>query len=154
MAEPTASAQVDIAASPEEVYALVSDLPGMGKLAEENQGGRWLGGHSSAAVGARFRGHNKRGVVRWTTVVTITDADPGRRFSFDVRSMGFIPIAHWEYTIEPTEAGCRVTESTWDRRPPWFKPIGGLATGSLNRAKINQHNIDRTLERLKSTAEA
>jgi hypothetical protein len=152
MAEPTASAQVEIAAPAEDVYALVTDLPGMGRLAEENQGGSWLRGADSAAVGAKFRGHNRRGPLHWWTTVTVTDADPGRRFGFDVHSLG-LPIAHWEYAIEPTEDGCRVTESTWDRRPGWFKPIGGFATASMNRAMINQHNIERTLARLKATAE-
>lgn len=152
MAEATASAQVDIAAPAQDVYALVTDLPGMGRLAEENQGGSWLRGFDSAAVGARFRGHNRRGPLHWWTTVTVTDADPGRRFGFDVHSLG-LPIARWEYAIEPTENGCRVTESTWDRRPAWFKPIGGFATASMNRAAINQHNIERTLARLKATAE-
>ena len=153
MGEPSASAQVEIAAPAEEVYALISDLPGMGKLAEENQGGAWLGGVSSAKVGARFRGHNRRGWRRWSTTVTVTDADPGRRFGFDVRSFG-LPIARWEYAIEPTDSGCRVTESTWDRRPGWFRPIGGFATGAMDRAAVNQHNIERTLSRLKATVEA
>jgi hypothetical protein len=153
MVEPSASAQVQIAAPPERVYELVTDLPGMGRLSEENLGGRWLSGSDSAAVGARFRGHNRRGPLHWWTTVTVTDADPGRRFGFDVHSLG-LPIAHWEYAIEPTSEGCRVTESTWDRRPGWFKPIGGFATASMNRAAINQHNIERTLSLLKNAAEA
>lgn len=153
MTEPSASSRIDITAPPERIYALVSDLPGMGKLSAENQGGNWLGGLSSAQVGARFRGHNKRGWRRWSTTVTVTDADPGRRFGFDVRFVG-VPISRWEYEIEETGDGCRVTESTWDRRPGWFKPIGGFATGSMDRAGVNQHNIEETLRRLKSTAEA
>lgn len=151
MGDPSASAQVEIAAPAEKIYALVSDLPRMGELSDENRGGRWLG-NGSAAVGARFRGHNRRGWRRWSTTVTVTDADPGRRFGFDVRSFG-LPIAHWEYAIETTGDGSRVTESTWDRRPGWFKPIGGFATGAMDRAKVNQHNIERTLARLKETAE-
>lgn len=152
MGGPSASAQVEIAASGEEIYALVSDLPGMGGLAEENRGGSWLGGLRAPVVGARFRGHNRRGWRRWSTTVTVTDADPGRRFGFDVRSLG-LPIAHWEYEIEPTGSGCRVTERTWDRRPGWFRPIGGFATGAMDRAAVNQHNIEQTLTRLKATAE-
>jgi hypothetical protein len=151
MAEPSASSRIDITAPPERIYELVSDLPGMGRVAEENQGGSWLDGSDSATVGARFRGNNRRGWRRWSTTVTVTDADPGRRFGFDVRFFG-LPIAHWEYSIEKTDGGCRVTESTWDRRPAWFKPIGDVASGGA-RARLNQHNIERTLLRLKSTAE-
>jgi hypothetical protein len=125
----------------------------MARLAEEFHGGAWLGGLTSARVGARFRGHNRRGWRRWSTTSTVTDADPGQRFGFDVRSVGTL-IAHWEYDLEQTEDGCRVTESFWDHRPSWFLPIGGLASGTVKRDTVNQLNIERTLERLKSTAEA
>jgi len=153
MGEPTASAQVEIAAPAEEIYALVTDLPGMGKLAEENLGGSWLGGATEAAVGARFRGHNRNGVLHWWTTVVVTDAEPGQRFAFNVSSLG-LPIARWEYAIEPVDGGCKVTERTWDRRPGWFRPIGGFATGTINRAERNQQHIEATLARLKTTAEA
>jgi hypothetical protein len=153
MTEPSATARVEIAAPAERVYELVSDLPGMARMAEEFRGGRWLGAQPGAQVGARFRGHNRRGWHRWSTTSTVTEADRGRRFGFDVRSM-WLPVSHWEYAIEPTDGGCQVTESTWDRRPAWFRPLAGFATGSMNRAEVNQHNIERTLERLKSTAEA
>jgi hypothetical protein len=148
--KPSASATIDIAAPPEKIYTMVSDLPGMARLAEEYRGGRWLG--EPAVVGSKFRGHNRRGWRRWSTTVTVTDADPGRRFGFDVHFYG-LPISHWEYSLTPTDDGCHVVESTWDRRLGWFKPIGGFATGSMDRAGVNQHNIERTLERLKSALE-
>jgi hypothetical protein len=153
MSEPSARARTEIGAPPEKIYELVSDLPGMARLAEEFRGGSWLGGVSTARVGARFRGHNRRGWRRWSTTATVIDTDPGQRFAFTVTSFG-IPVARWQYDIEATGDGCRVTESTWDRRPAWFAPIAGLATGARNRAEVNQRNMERTLERLKSAAEA
>jgi hypothetical protein len=85
----------------------------------------------------------------------VTDLEPGRHFGFDVTVMrGIIPIARWEYAIEHNGTGCRVTESTWDRRPHWFRPISEFRTGTTNRAQRNQRHIERTLERLKATAEA
>jgi hypothetical protein len=149
--EPWALGRIEIDAPAGRVYELVRDLPGMARMAEEYRGGRWLRG-TAGEVGARFRGHNRRGWRHWWTTVTVTDAEPGRRFGFDVSWLG-LPIARWEYDIEATGDGCRVTERSWDRRPGWFKPIGGFATGAMDRAAVNQHNIERTLERLKSAAE-
>jgi polyketide cyclase/dehydrase/lipid transport protein len=150
-AEPLARARIEIDAPADQIYALVSDLRGMAQMAEEFQGGRWLRG-TAGEVGALFLGHNRRGRRHWWTIATVTDAEPGRRFGFTVRWMG-LPISRWQYDIEQNGSGCHVTESWWDRRPNWFKPIGGFASGSKDRPAENQHNIERTLERIKSVAE-
>lgn len=152
MSAPSASAQTTIAAPAEAVYALVSDLPGLEKVAVEFEKGRWLDGDRQARVGARFRGSNRRAWRRWTTTVTVTDAEPGRRFAFDVAFYG-MPIARWQYDIEPEATGCTVTESTWDRRPAFFRPFGNLATGVSDRAEHNRRNMERTLRQLKAAAE-
>jgi hypothetical protein len=152
-AAPTATAQTEIQATPADVYALVSDLPGLADVAAEFERGRWLGGITEARVGARFRGTNKRAWHRWTTTVTVTDAAPGERFAFDVTYYG-VPISRWQYDFEPVDGGCLVRESTWDRRPAWFRPIGRLGTGVRDRAAANRRNIERTLRQLKAAAEA
>lgn len=154
MKAPSASARTAIAASAADVYALVSDLPGLSRVAAEFERGSWLDGATDAAVGARFRGHNRRGWRRWSTTVTVTAADPGKCFAFDVDFRG-IPIARWRYDIVATGPGaCLVEESTWDRRPAWFAPLGNLATGVRSRAELNKTNIERTLRQLKEAAEA
>lgn len=140
-----------MAAPAARVYELVSDLAGMARLAQEYSGGRWLGGATGPEVGARFRGTNRRGARLWTTVATVTDARP-ERFAFVVRSLG-MPVSRWQYDIEPADGGCRVTESTWDLRPAWFKPLSALATGVRDRGTQNQANIEATLARLKQAAE-
>ena len=73
--------------------------------------------------------------------------------AFDVSYHG-VPISRWAYDIEATGDGCRVTESTWDRRPRWFKGIGGLATGVMDRATANRAHAEATLLRLKGRVEA
>ena len=154
MHEPSASARTEVDASPAEVYALVSDLPEMSRLTEELHGGSWVGGLREAAVGARFRGRNKHAWRRWSTTATVTDAEPGRRFAFEVRSVAGIPVARWQYDLEPAGAGCRVEERTWDRRPAWFRPVANLLTGTRDRAERNRGNMEQTLRRLKATVEA
>ncbi|KOV85382.1 SRPBCC family protein [Nocardia sp. NRRL S-836] len=148
---PDASAHIDVAAPPARVFDLVSDLRGLSGVAEEYSGGRWLNA-AGPRVGARFRGVNRRGRRVWPTVATVTDCSESR-FAFEVRSFG-LAVSRWQYDIEATESGCRVTESTWDRRPGWYKPITALATGVRDRAVTNQRNIEATLRRLKVAAEA
>ena len=154
MTEPSASARTTVQASPDVVYALVSDPPRMSALTEELERARWLGGVAEAAVGARFRGHNRRAWRRWSTTATVTDAEPGRRFAFEVSSFAGIPVSRWQYDIEATEQGCVVAEHTWDRRPSWFRPLTTLITGVRDRADQNRHNMERTLLRVKAAVEA
>jgi len=78
-----------------------------------------------------FAGHNQNGSKRWSTKCTVTDAEPGRLFAFDVRHTVF-PIARWQYDIVASDGGCRVTE----------------------RVAANTKNIELTLQRLKRRAEA
>lgn len=143
---------MSIAATPEAVYALITDLPTLASLAEEAHAMDWHSGHS-AAPGAVFKGRNRNGGRTWTTTCTVTDAEPGKTFAFDVKSL-VIPVAHWRYDIEPTDGGCTVTEQTWDRRPGWFRKPAGMATGVRDRVSANAENIRLTLERLKAKAEA
>jgi hypothetical protein len=149
---PSATGQIEVRATPEQVYGLVSDVSAMSGLAEETVRNTLLGGASRATLGARFRGSNRRGIRRWSTLATVTDASPGTRFAFLVTSLG-IPVAHWQYDIEASDDGCVVIESTWDKRPSWFHAIAWLATGVTDRAAVNQQNIAKTLERLKAKAE-
>jgi hypothetical protein len=150
---PSATSTVEIAAAPAAVYALITDLEAMADIAEETAVMRWQKGASSAAPGAVFKGTNRNGWRRWTTTCKVTDADPGQLFAFQVSHTG-VPISRWQYDIAPSGEGCTVTESTWDRRPGWYKRPAGLATGVMNRAGANADHIAATLQRLKARAES
>lgn len=151
MSEPSATASVTIAASCADVYALITDLPTMAMLAEETDAMTWRRG-DAARPGAVFKGHNANRGRAWTTTCTVTHAEPGRIFAFDVKHT-IVPVAHWRYDIEPVDGGCRVTEQTWDRRPGWFRKPAGIATGVSDRTGANAKHIELTLQRLKAKAE-
>jgi hypothetical protein len=142
-----------MAARPEEIYALISDLPRMGEWSPENIGGKWLGGASGAAVGARFKGENRNGSNSWSTTVTITEADPGKSFAFAV-SAGLISVAEWRYDLASEGESTTVTETWRDRRNPILRVLGGVVTGIRDRAEYTQVSIDTTLAALKQAAEA
>lgn len=142
-----------IGSAPEQVYALVTDLPRMGEWSPENTGGRWLDGSTSAGVGARFRGTNKHGPLRWSTTVTVTAADPGRRFAFDVHYTN-VPISTWEYEIADADGGCLVTERWTDRRPSWMRVLSVPVMWVADRGEHNRAGMQHTLRQLKTAAEA
>ncbi|MGB7364132.1 MAG: SRPBCC family protein [Rhodococcus sp. (in: high G+C Gram-positive bacteria)] len=154
MSPALATGTVTVKAAGNAVYSLLTDLNRLAEFADEAHAMQWKDG-ASAAPGARFIGRNRNGIHRWSTTCTVTDADPGRVFAFDVHYSPLrIPISHWRYDIEAASSGSSVTERMWDRRPGWFVGIGGLATGVSDRARANTANIRATLERLRHAAEA
>lgn len=141
-----------IAAPPQVVWHLVSDLPRMGEWSPEATGGRWKDGTSRACKGARFAGRNRSGWRRWSTLSTVTGCDPGSAFEFEVTS-GPVKVARWRYDIVATDEGCTVTESWEDRRPGWFATATSLITGVSDRRAHTEWNINTTLDALARAAE-
>jgi hypothetical protein len=136
-----------VAATPEQVYALVSDLCRMGEWSPENTGGKWVKGATGPTVGAKFEGTNQLGKKKWKTISTVTTADPGRAFAFDVTVMG-IKVAGWGFTLEAVDGGTKVTHHWDDHRNAVIAKITGLALGVKDRAVHNRANMETTLERL------
>jgi hypothetical protein len=142
-----------IAARPEEIYALISDLPRMGEWSPENIGGHWLRGVTGPAVGAKFKGDNRNGSTTWSTTVTITAADPGKRFAFDV-NVGLVSVAEWRYDLVSDGDATTVTEHWRDKRNPLIRALGGRLSGVPDRKSFTQVSIATTLAALKQAAEA
>lgn len=153
--DPIATGQVTINATPAEVYRLVSDPTVMVQFADEVFRCRWVGDATEAAVGVKFRGANRNGWRRWTTTCRITDAEPGRRFAYEVVATPFrVPISRWQYDLRPGDDGCTVTESSWLHVPKWFVPIAIGITGEPDRPGANNAHIAATLRRLKDHLES
>jgi hypothetical protein len=147
--------QTDIAAPAELIYDLVADMPRMGRWSPECERVEWTGGHTTPAVGATFTGHNRNGRHSWSTHGTVTVADRGREFTFEVRSLLNLPVSRWSYRFEPAGAGvCRVAESTEDRRGGVIRTLGRIATGISDRGERNRQTMTTTLERLRVAAES
>ena len=66
----------EIQASPESVYAAISDVTRMGEWSEECYACEWHEGSEGPAVGASFDGHNRNGERTWTTQGKVIEADP------------------------------------------------------------------------------
>lgn len=95
-----------IAASPDELYNIITDVTRIGELSPECRNAEWVGKNTGPVVGARFKGQNELGDSKWTTKPTVTEAEPGEVFEFKV-PMGFGPT--WRYEFHPVPEG---TESS------------------------------------------
>lgn len=155
MAEPLSlSESVRVAAPPEKVWDLVSDVTRMGEWSPETVRASWRPGSSGPAVGARFKGSNRRGLVRWTGPCEVTAAEPGREFAF-VRVSRIDGGTDWRFTMEPDGDGTLLTETATQRREPAapLQLVMRLMFGSDRQDQVRQ-SMRQTIERVKAAAEA
>jgi len=146
-------ATATIAASPETVFALVSDVTRIGEFSPETFEGEWLDGADGPAVGARFRGHvkrNERGPVYWTTC-TVRACEPATEFAFTVDIAGR-PVSTWGYRLRPDGTGTAATEYFELRGNP-VNRLYWLLAGRW-RSRTNQRGMEQTLARIKRAAES
>ena len=151
---PTATrgeASVTVAASPETVYDLIADVSRIGERSPECYRAQWLDGATRAEVGARFRGHNRIGPIRWATTCIVTKADRGREFAFTVVNPKGREETEWRYVLTADADGTNVTESYNFLWCPWAARVAELP---FPRDKQLRRGIQQTLAAIKSAAEA
>ncbi|HEY5251309.1 MAG TPA: SRPBCC family protein [Acidimicrobiales bacterium] len=144
---------VHMAASPDQIWGVVSDITNTGRFSPETFEAEWLDGATGPAVGARFRGHvrrNGRGPVYWTTCAIVA-CEPAREFAFTVGE-GPKALNTWRYVFEAVGDGTDVTESFALADKPAIRLYWKLL-GSA-RGRTNAKGMQATLERIKAEVEA
>lgn len=146
------SVTVTMAAPPEVVWDLVSDVTRIGEFSPETFEASWLGGATGPAVGARFKGHVKRngvGPVYWT-LCEVTACVPQQEFGFAVLIRDEA-LNRWHYRLEAVPGGTEVTESFSLVSSGLTKIYWALL--GWHRSRANERGMRQTLERIKVIAE-
>jgi uncharacterized protein YndB with AHSA1/START domain len=147
----TGSATIHIDVPPEKVYGVVTDVTRMGEWSPECYRCEWLDGATAAAPGARFRGYNRRGPLRWERTAVVATADRGHEFGFTtVNDRAGREETRWLYTMEPSSSGTLLTESF---QFVWCSVPNRLAEALLPRGRQVNQGIEDTLRRIKKVAE-
>jgi hypothetical protein len=144
----TAACSIEIDAPPEAIYDLISDVTRMGEWSPECVRCEWLG--AAGEVGSTFKGHNRRGPARWSTVARVMVADRPKEFSFATLYRDE-PSTRWTYRF--TGAGpTTVTESFDALKVP---ALIAFAERYLlrNRQSQLEDGMAQTLARIKQAAE-
>ena len=147
------SVRIQMKATPEKIWALVSDVTKIGLYSPETFEAEWLDGATAPAIGVRFRGHvkrNGRGPTYWANCY-ITECEPGSIFEFGVGEPGKA-VNTWRYEITPTDAGSEVTESFQLTQTAAMRIYWALLGWA--RGKTNERGMLQTLERIKAEVEA
>ncbi|MBJ8345730.1 SRPBCC family protein [Antrihabitans sp. YC2-6] len=138
---------VDIAASPEQVWAVVSDLRRMPEFSPQCRKMFVLG---SLRVGARTININRNGRIFYLTASKIIRVEPNTAIAWQADK------AVWSYVLEPTVGGTRLIE-----RRDLAKPVTGISKAGLplvfgsavDRDAVLTDGMRTTLGRIKAAVE-
>lgn len=147
------SVQVHIDAPADAVWALLSRLERMGEWSPECYRVEWQDGAKSPAVaGARFRGWNRYGRLRWSMPCRVNTAVPNQELSFSTIASGREETT-WTYKLVAAEGGTDLIES-FDVR--WLRLDALVAEDFLMRDRDRRRGqaMRRTLDRIKKVIEA
>ncbi|MFE0175333.1 SRPBCC family protein [Streptomyces sp. NPDC059002] len=102
---PTVEVRGRIAASPERVWELVSDIGLMPALSTELQSVDWLDGASGPVRGARFTGRSRHASLgEWETTSYVVECEAPRVFAWAV-SDPEQPSAVWRFSLAARDDG-------------------------------------------------
>jgi uncharacterized protein YndB with AHSA1/START domain len=149
MAQPLLQASIDIDASPERVWTLVSDLSLMPKWSPQC---KLMKAFGPVRPGTRTVNVNRRNYLVWPTTSRITEVVPERKLAFRVNENNTV----WSYELEPTATGTRLTESRHAENG--VKPVSNLLVNTVMGGVPNFEvelvdGMNASLRRIKAAAE-
>lgn len=146
-----------IAATPEAVYDLVSDVRRTGEWSPICEACWWADGDEPDSGGPRegawFHGRNVTADRTWETRSQVAVADRGREFAWTVNGV----MVSWRYRMSQEDNGTRLTES-WEFLPAgiefFHEKFGAAADGEIDdRRQAALSGIPATLARIKQLLE-
>lgn len=143
-------AAIDIAAPPERVWAVVSDLKRMREFSPQCVRMVALG---APKAGTWTINLNTDGKKYWPTTARIVRYEPNQAFAFRINENYSV----WSYTLEPTATGTRLIER---RDVPngtsWFsrRAIDAALGGEAPFEELLERGMRETLDKIKTVVEA
>ncbi|MBY0288513.1 MAG: SRPBCC family protein [Mycobacteriaceae bacterium] len=152
MSDLNMSQTVHVAASPEDLYEMVSDVTRMGEWSPVCRECWWDEG-AGPREGAWFTGRNEIPGRTWETRSQVVAAEPGRRFAWEVNN-GWV---YWCFTFAPHGAGSLLTEE-WIFLPAGIagfrERFGEQADAEIEKRRAAaESGIPATLAAIKKAAE-
>lgn len=144
-----------IAAPPEVVYDVISDVTRMGEWSPECVACEWIDGATGPSVGARFRGQNRHGRARWANKPRVVVADRATEFAFVATDPRGRDMTRWTYRLEGAEGGTDLVESfeLLNNLPLYLRLTDRFVMKVRDRQADLQANMRQTLAKIKAATE-
>ena len=103
--------EVVVDAPPDAVWDVVVDIARTGEWSHECVESSFVDGASRAKPGARFRGRNRQGLLRWGRVCEVLAAEPPELVWRTVPTAFYPDSTIWRLRVTPTAGGTRLEQS-------------------------------------------
>ena len=150
--------EIDINATPDRLWKLVTDIDLPARASDELQGAAWIDTHGPA-LGARFRGRNHQpDIGEWETDCVVDVFEPNRVFGWSA-GLADQPGARWRFELEPIGDATRLRYSmTIGPGPSGLTPALDAMPDKEPRIlhrRVSEHrrNMQRVIEAIKAEAE-
>jgi uncharacterized protein YndB with AHSA1/START domain len=152
MSTPSLVDSVHIAAPPERVWAMVSDVRRMPDWSPQVDSTRLRTGFVGVGLGTQFTNRNSDGDLVWTTLAEIVRLEPPREIAFRIEENWVV----WSFTVTPEGAGALLTQRR--EAPDGVSDLSLELTngfmGGLEAFTVSMcAGMRLTLERIKAEAE-
>lgn len=143
---------VTVLATPEQVWAVLSEVTRTGDWSHECHTVRWLDG-ATGGLGARFRGTNKAGWSTWSRPCTITAWEPDRLLAYETKGPRIAQdCSEWTFQLEPVDGGTCITQTFRVLQLPIL--IDRIIWATLAQHRDRNEALRGDLERLGAVAAA
>lgn len=155
IADPTLERSARVAAAPEAVWDIVSDVTRTPEWSPVVRRCEWLGDVARPEVGAEFVGKNRFNGFRWSRVCVVSEAERPRVFAFSTLDRKGGEQTRWRYRLEPANGGTEVVLSyevvTY---PVWVRLARALPGTKKVSERQAQENLDQSLARIRDLVES
>lgn len=146
----TLEASIDVDASPEQVWKVVSDLKRMGEWSPQCKKMKVFGG--DVRKGTTTLNVNRKGLLVWPTTSKVVEFEPNKTIAFRIVENKTI----WSYSLTPSGNGTTVVEKR--EAPSGTSAVSGFLVKNV-LGGIEQFDVElldgmnKTLQRIKSASE-
>jgi hypothetical protein len=145
-------ARIHVDASPDRIWSMLAEVERMGEWSPECYRVVWLDGAASPArVGARFKGFNRSGRLRWSMRCQVQVAEPGEELAWSTMHRGS-EVVRWTYRMVAADGGTDLVETfeakSWPLKVRVFEDF-------VMRGRDDERDaaMRATLQRIKAAAE-
>lgn len=149
--KPVLESTIEINAEPDQVWALVSDLPRLAQWSPQVVRSRVKGG-GPVKLGSLLMNLNRHKILFWPTRSKVRVYEPGQKIAFEVLDNKSI----WSFALEPSAMGTKVTHRR--ETPQGLSKISLTLTdkvlgGQRKFTESLESGMAQTLSRLKAEVE-
>jgi hemerythrin-like domain-containing protein len=138
------STAVVVAADIDAVWDVVRDPTRVGEWSHECVDGEWVGDATEARPGARFRGRNRQGLIRWGRLCEVVSADPYQLVWRTVPTRLYPDSTEWAIRLEPVDGGTRIEQTFQVVKGTMLEPVyATILPAHRDRSDALQQDLER-----------